>query len=203
VGNVATGVASSGRVPFAVPVAAARRSSVLGGGLVCFVILGLMFAQHDLSVAVNRKGLQHHVEALAVLVRKCHADIEPVIVMLRSLDDRVPGPRLLGEEGGRPEGDREHIRYDDDLLGRYRSNARYRPITTLSEFDMKRCEKLVAQFIEKRRPPPHIRREVDLSFRINGQSVEIFEVRPNWRDRSKLQEHSIAKANCFINAKAI
>jgi hypothetical protein len=162
-----------------------------------------MFAQHDLSVAVNRKGLQHHVEALAVLVRKCHADIEPVIVMLRSLDDRVPGPRLLGEEGGRPEGDREHIRYDDDLLGRYRSNARYRPITTLSEFDMKRCEKLVAQFIEKRRPPPHIRREVDLSFRINGQSVEIFEVRPNWRDRSKLQEHSIAKANCFINAKAI
>ena len=83
------------------------------------------------------------------------------------------------------------------------SNARYRPITTLSEFDMKRCEKLVAQFIEKRQPPPHIRREVDLSFRINGQSVEIFEVRPNWRDRSKLQEHSIAKANCFINAKAI
>src|SRR5450759_4369846 len=26
------------------------------------------------------------------------------------------------------------------------------------------------------------------------RSVEIFEVRPNWRDRSKLQEHSIAKA---------
>ena len=86
---------------------------------------------------------------------------------------------------------------------RRRVQRQYRPITTLSEFDMKRCEKLVAQFIEKRRPPPHIRREVDLSFRINGQSVEIFEVRPNWRDRSKLQEHSIAKANCFINAKAI
>ena len=64
----------------------------------------------------------------------------------------------------------------------------------LSEFDTKRCEKLVAQFIEMRRPPPHIRAEVDLSFRINGQSVEIFEVRPNWRDRCKLQEHSIAKA---------
>ena len=64
----------------------------------------------------------------------------------------------------------------------------------LSEFDIKRCEKLVVQFIEKRRPPPHIRREVDLSFRINGQSVEIFEVRPNWRDKSKAQEHSIAKA---------
>ena len=65
---------------------------------------------------------------------------------------------------------------------------------TLSEFDMKRCEKLVAQFIEKRRPPPHVRAEVDLSFRIDRQSVEIFEVRPNWRDKTKLQEHSIAKA---------
>jgi hypothetical protein len=65
---------------------------------------------------------------------------------------------------------------------------------TLSEFEAKRCEKLVAQFIEKRRPPPHVRDEVDLSFRIDRQSVEIFEVRPNWRDRSKLQEHSIAKA---------
>jgi hypothetical protein len=41
-----------------------------------------------------------------------------------------------------------------------------------------------------------------------GVSGETFparhsEVRPNWRDRSKLQEHSIAKANCFVNAKAI
>src|SRR5450756_1303065 len=69
-----------------------------------------------------------------------------------------------------------------------------RSIMTLSEFDTKRCEKLVVQFIEKRRPPPHIRAEVDLSFRINGQSVEILEVRPNWRDKSKVQEHSIAKA---------
>ena len=64
---------------------------------------------------------------------------------------------------------------------------------TLSEFEMKRCEKLV-QFIEGRRPPPHIRAELDLAFRINGQSIEIFEVRPNWRDKTKLQEHSIAKA---------
>jgi hypothetical protein len=72
---------------------------------------------------------------------------------------------------------------------------------TLSEFDVKRCEKSVAQFIENRRPPPHVRAEVDLSFRISGQSVEIFEVRPNWRDRSKLQEHSIAKATSKRNWK--
>ena len=65
---------------------------------------------------------------------------------------------------------------------------------TLNEFETKRCEKLVAKFIEKRRPSPHVRADVDLTFRIDRQSVEIFEIRPNWRDRSKLQEHSIAKA---------
>jgi len=65
---------------------------------------------------------------------------------------------------------------------------------TLSELDTKRCEKLVAQFIEGRRPPPHVRAEVDLSFRIDGQSVEIFEVRRHWEDHSKKLEHSIAKA---------
>ncbi len=64
----------------------------------------------------------------------------------------------------------------------------------LSEFETKRCEKLVAQFIEKRRPPQHVRREVDLSFRIQGQSVEIFEVRPHWHDKAKMLEHSVAKA---------
>jgi hypothetical protein len=60
---------------------------------------------------------------------------------------------------------------------RYRFNVGCQSIVTLSEFDTKRCEKLLAQFIERRRPPPNIRAELNLAFRINGQSVEIFEVR--------------------------
>ena len=65
---------------------------------------------------------------------------------------------------------------------------------TLSEFDTKRCEKLVAAFIQRRRPPPHIRNEVDLAFRMLDQSVEIFEIRRHWRDESKVLEHAIATA---------
>ncbi len=65
---------------------------------------------------------------------------------------------------------------------------------TFSELETKRCEKLVAQFIERRRPPPHIRAELDLAFRTQGQSVEIFEVRPHWEDKSKILEHPVAKA---------
>lgn len=63
----------------------------------------------------------------------------------------------------------------------------------LSEFEAKRCEKLVAEFIERKRPPPHMRAELDLAFRINGQSVEIFEVRRDWRDKNKMLEHPVAK----------
>jgi Protein of unknown function (DUF3024) len=65
---------------------------------------------------------------------------------------------------------------------------------TLSEFEAKRCEKLVAQFAEARRPPPHVRNELDIAFRIHGQSIEIFEIRPHWRDKAKMLNHPIAKA---------
>jgi hypothetical protein len=65
---------------------------------------------------------------------------------------------------------------------------------TLSEFEIKRCEKLVAEFVSKRRPPPHIRAQLDLAFRISGQSIEIFELRPDWRDKAKTLEQAVAKA---------
>jgi hypothetical protein len=78
------------------------------------------------------------------------------------------------------------------------------PITSknimLSEFEVKRCEKLVAKFIEGRRPPPHVRADFDLAFRIDGQSVEIFEVRRHWKDKSKVLKHPVAKAT-YIKSK--
>jgi hypothetical protein len=65
---------------------------------------------------------------------------------------------------------------------------------SLSEFEIKRCERLVADFIQQRRPPAHLRAKVDLAFRIAGQSVEIFEIRAHWREQGKTIEHPIAKA---------
>ncbi len=65
---------------------------------------------------------------------------------------------------------------------------------SFSEFEIRKYEKVVGQFIEKRRPPPHIRSQVDLAFRVDGQSVEIFEVRPAWREPEKKMEHPVAKA---------
>jgi Protein of unknown function (DUF3024) len=48
----------------------------------------------------------------------------------------------------------------------------------LNELETARVRRTVGAFVAGRRPPPHLRQEVDLSFRVRGQSVEIFEVRP-------------------------
>ena len=63
-----------------------------------------------------------------------------------------------------------------------------------TEFEQKRVEKIVGAFIEERRPPPHIRPKLDLRYRIKGQSVEIFEVRPSWRGApGETMENPVAK----------
>ena len=63
-----------------------------------------------------------------------------------------------------------------------------------SEFELKRYETAARQFVESRRPPPHLRNKVDLACRISGQSLEIFEIRPIWDDPEKKIEEAVAKA---------
>ncbi len=65
---------------------------------------------------------------------------------------------------------------------------------TLTELERKRYQNAVSKFIEARRPPPHVRPKLDLSYRLEGQSVEILEVRPDYRDPSETIENSVAKA---------
>ena len=55
----------------------------------------------------------------------------------------------------------------------------------ISEFEVKRIEKLTGQFIEKRRPPSHIRKKLDIAYYISNQSVVIYEIRPRWYDPTK------------------
>ena len=72
----------------------------------------------------------------------------------------------------------------------------------LSEFEEKTCEKIVRQYVEKRRPPAHMRNEIDLSFRVKGQSVEIFEIRPMWNNQNEKIEESVAKAT-YVKSRNI
>jgi len=64
----------------------------------------------------------------------------------------------------------------------------------LNDLERKRVERALERFLAKRRPPPHIRPDLDIGYRITGQSVEILEIRPQWDDRSVIRQHPIAKA---------
>ncbi|PWQ92615.1 DUF3024 domain-containing protein [Leucothrix pacifica] len=64
----------------------------------------------------------------------------------------------------------------------------------ISEFEVKRCEREIEKFLEERRPPVHMRNQLDLGYRIENQSVELFEVRPQWRNPEEIMEIPFAKA---------
>jgi hypothetical protein len=55
-------------------------------------------------------------------------------------------------------------------------------------------ESSMAEFMTKRRPPEEIRDRLDLAWRIEGQSVVIYSIRPLWRDETRKIEEPAAKA---------
>jgi hypothetical protein len=57
-------------------------------------------------------------------------------------------------------------------------------------------------FLDNRRPPEHMRHDLDLSYRIDKQSVIIFELRPNWHKKDETLENSVAKAT-WVNTQKI
>lgn len=63
-----------------------------------------------------------------------------------------------------------------------------------SEHELRRYQKTLDKFIETKRPPAHVRAQLDFRSRIEGQSVFIFEVRPRWDNANELSESPIAKA---------
>lgn len=72
----------------------------------------------------------------------------------------------------------------------------------ISDFETKRCEKELEKFLEERRPPTHLRARLDLAYRISGQSVEIFEIRPAFRNPDEKMEMPVAKTT-YVKSKKV
>lgn len=72
----------------------------------------------------------------------------------------------------------------------------------ISEFEIKRCERELEKFMVAKRPPAHIRDQLDLGYRIAGQSVEIFEIRPSFRNPDRKTEQAVAKSTYVKSEKA-
>ncbi|MEN4903162.1 DUF3024 domain-containing protein [Luteimonas sp. TWI1416] len=51
----------------------------------------------------------------------------------------------------------------------------------MSEFEIHRVERLLAGLVERKRPPPHLRPQLDLAWRREGHRFEVFEVRARWQ----------------------
>ena len=65
------------------------------------------------------------------------------------------------------------------------------PINALNTIDV---IEVMENFIEKRRPPVELRPKVDLAYRIENQSIYIFEIRPRWDNPREFFSRDIAKA---------
>ena len=72
----------------------------------------------------------------------------------------------------------------------------------LSEFEIKKCEKELEAFLTEHRPPIEVRSQVDFGYRIEDQSVEIFEIRPRRDNPSEIIEIPIAKAT-YVNSRKL
>ena len=57
-------------------------------------------------------------------------------------------------------------------------------------------------YLEKARPPENIRKQLDLGYKIENQSIILFEIRPVWKNPAEFAEHDFAKAS-FIKGKLI
>src|SRR5699024_9333965 len=55
-------------------------------------------------------------------------------------------------------------------------------------------EPIVRTFIERSRPPEHLRSQVDLAYTIDDQSIIIFEVRAHWQHPKQKMKNNVAKA---------
>lgn len=72
----------------------------------------------------------------------------------------------------------------------------------ISEFEIKRCERVLEKFLEAKRPPLHLRNQIDFGYRIENQSVELFEIRPEWQNPEVKVEQPFAKAT-FVKKKKL
>lgn len=55
-------------------------------------------------------------------------------------------------------------------------------------------------FLLRKKPPEHLRNQLDIGYKIEGQSIVIFEIRPQWNNPEIILEHPFAKTT-FVKTK--
>lgn len=63
-----------------------------------------------------------------------------------------------------------------------------------NDFERAVNQKALDWFMEQRRPPAHIRPQLDIGYEVTGQTINIFEIRPDWQDKTKIMHTPVARA---------
>ncbi|WP_404418320.1 DUF3024 domain-containing protein [Marinospirillum sp.] len=72
----------------------------------------------------------------------------------------------------------------------------------LTELEHKAVERALEDFLKRRRPPVHMRSELDVEYHLSGQSIEILEVRPDWRKPGEVTKTPVAKLT-YVRTKGL
>jgi hypothetical protein len=61
--------------------------------------------------------------------------------------------------------------------------------------DIERARNLASLklFLDEKRPPEHLRSQLDIGYAVTGQTVDIFEIRPDWQDKSATRHTPVAR----------
>lgn len=63
-----------------------------------------------------------------------------------------------------------------------------------NDIDLAQHKRTLNAWLDKNRPPAHVRPQLDFGYRITDRSVELFEIRPAFRRPGEKHEGAIAKA---------
>lgn len=61
-------------------------------------------------------------------------------------------------------------------------------------------ENMIQKYIEEMRPPIDIRDKLDIGYKYKNNTLEIYEIRPHWKNKEIIRNHSFAKAK-FIKSR--
>ncbi|MGI8601217.1 MAG: DUF3024 domain-containing protein [Chitinophagaceae bacterium] len=69
------------------------------------------------------------------------------------------------------------------------------------ETQLKEITALMDAYIADHRPPEEIRKQLDIGWRYDKQSIYLFEIRPQWNDKSIINNYDFAKATWVESKK--
>jgi hypothetical protein len=65
---------------------------------------------------------------------------------------------------------------------------------SFNDIELAKVKKVVGSYVESKRPPVAIRPELDIAYRVERQSIFVFEIRPKFRgEPGETHEHPVAK----------